>query len=106
MAIVAQIGAPRPIPQVLPGGRGRWRRALLVAEDLAGVEAGGAARGEEGGGAADGGEKRCGGREGERVSGPDTEEDGLHSAGAGQRGGETDREAERDEQKRIAEDHP
>src|ERR1019366_5322249 len=67
---------------------------------------GGAARGEERGGAADGGEKRRGGREGERVGGPDTEEDGFHGASAGQRGGKADRQAYRDEKERIAQDHP
>src|ERR1035438_10377662 len=131
--IVWTMARPRPIPKAGIGGSPRFAartpigifervpglrrmaapppkrlgtRALLVAQHLAGVEAGGAARGKERGGAADGGEKRRGGREGERVGGPDTEEDGLHGASPGQRGGEADCEAERDEQKRIAQDHP
>src|ERR1039458_3978769 len=105
-ASVARNGVSRP----LPPRTARWPQelggALLVAEDLAGVEAGGAARGEERGGAGDGSEKRRGGGEGERVGGLDAEEDGLHRTSAGQRGGETDREAERDEEERIAQDHP
>src|ERR1035437_4624014 len=79
---------------------------LLVAEHLARIEAGGPSRGQEGGGSADGGEKRSGGRKGERVGGLNAEQDGFHGAGAGERGGETDRQTERDQDERIAQDHP
>ena len=73
---------PDPSPKDCQGPQALGTR-LLVAQDLARVEAGGAARGEERGGAADGGEKRRGGGEGERVGGLDAKEDGLHRAGAG-----------------------
>ena len=71
-----------------PEGLSHSRNGLFVAEDLAWVQACGAAGGEEGGG----------GDEGEGVGRMDAEEDGFDRAGSGERSGETDHEAKRDQE--------
>src|ERR1035437_1636688 len=87
-------GASRALPPEPPGAAAAaWMaaeaerelasRALLVAQHLAWVEAGGAARGEERGGSADGGEEHGGGRKGERVGGVGGGEEGVDRAGGG-----------------------